>query len=722
MGCSCCWFQEEGHTIGWDLLQSENTGMAGKIPFTPDYFMMYRDQWPFGRGGGLGLAMYALVIASVSVNVTDTQFTYNTAQYGGGMLVHFHSYYPQYNLLNIERCVFDNNTAMFNGGGLSLHAYLYYIENGNHSLDNIWSLTDTNFTANVARWGGGMAFHSPYTNVPFLSLLIERCTWISNLFHVGAAAAGFMRTVDQSEIGRYEPRIVISNGLFQYNEAVLTPFNTSVKHVSGIVYTEGIPLHFHGNTQFLYNTAAALCVSDTGANFSGQAFFIGNVGFNGGALFMAGLSWLGLTDGVQIEFVDNTAFESGGALYYNFPAAVAMNTTKWCFIRYSQLNNVNEPLSQWNISVSFHGNSALNAGSAVYISNTEGCDWPNDNVTLFPGPNNKPSKFLFTGKQSRAAGTVHMISSAPFTMTLNFSENNEIMTNSDGFKYVNVMPGQNLNLTIIVHDQLQLPVKTFLSIKCSLASKYKQQKFFGDICLSGSGYDYGIVHSIRMVPSGDPLVNFALRGPRYPRDEQFVLIFTTVESAAVTLPLMVNFTACKPGYLYQLDTKICDCHDSDNNGNLFICYQDKMNYVPCLLNNYWYGHIQTAENTTVSIYHRCLPGRCTEQTNSTLCGDSAMYYAISQDYMCSNGLTGPLCSTCPQNLSLTYNAYGCSECSASQKFFLVLLILLECVFVVAAVVVFLKLNVKVSTASVRIGLWSHLLLQCVTFPPTRQSS
>ena len=50
-----------------------------------------------------------------------------------------------------------------------------------------------------------------------------------------------------------------------------------------------------------------------------------------------------------------------------------------------------------------------------------------------------------------------MISSAPFTMTLNFSENNEIMTNSDGFKYVNVMPGQNLNLTIIVHDQLQLP-------------------------------------------------------------------------------------------------------------------------------------------------------------------------------------------------------------------------------------------------------------------------
>ena len=200
------------------------------------------------------------------------------------------------------------------------------------------------------------------------------------------------------------------------------------------------------------------------------------------------------------------------------------------------------------------------------------------------------------------------------------------MTNSDGFKYVNVMPGQNLNLTIIVHDQLQLPVKTFLSIKCSLASKYKQQKFFGDICLSGSGYDYGIVHSIRMVPSGDPLVNCALRGPRYPRDEQFVLIFTTVESAAVTLPLMVNFTACKPGYLYQLDTKICDCHDSDNNGNLFICYQDKMNYVPCLLNNYWYGHIQTAENTTVSIYHRCLPGRCTEQTNSTLCGDSAMYY------------------------------------------------------------------------------------------------
>ena len=682
--------------------ENNNTG-AGNIPVTPDYIIMYRDQWPFGRGGGLGLALYSAIIFNISVNISDTRFIMNTAQYGGGMMVHFHPYYPQYNRLNIERCVFDGNTAMFNGGGLDLHAYLYYdaFDDSSASLDNIWSLTDTILSSNTAKWGGGMAFHSPFTNVPFLSLSLERCNWTNNSFHVGAAAAGFMRTIDQAMIGRYEPHVEINDGIFQYNQAVLKPFNTSLKHVSGVVYTEGIPLHFYGNSQFLKNTAAALCVSDTGANFTDQAVFIGNVGFNGGALFMAGLSWLGLTYGVQIEFINNTAFESGGAIYYEFPGAVAMDTTKWCFIRYSEFGNVHDQLSQWNVNVSFHGNSALNAGSAVYISNTEGCDWPNDTMTLFPQhDNNKPSKFLFTGNQSNAADSIKMISSAPINMTL-LSDNKEISTNPEGFKYIRVMPGQNLDLTIMVYDQQQQPVKTFLSIKCSLVNKYQQQKFFGDICLSGSAYDYGIVGNVRMLPSNIQLMNFALNGPRYPRDEHFVLIFTTVESAAVTIPLMIGFTDCKPGYLYTEKTNTCECYDSDKDGNLFICYRDSMiTAVPCLLNNYWYGHIQTFENRTVPIYHRCLPGRCSTDQSNTSCGGSEMYYTINRNYSCSNGLTGPLCSTCPQNLSLTYNAYGCSKCTIAQKLLLVLLILLECVFVVAAVVVFLKFNVKVSTASV----------------------
>ena len=674
-----------------------NIGNSDKVYTpTPDYLLRFRDHWPFGGGGGMVIAMHSMEMYNVTFNIVDTRFVNNTAQYGGGMQVHYRVFLFDLTWLNVERCVFTGNTALFNGGGLGLHSYIYYSQDDNVSLNNTLTLTNTNFTNNTAKWGGGIAFAAPFTTVDYLTFLMNGCIWIGNTFQVGAAAIGIMRIDDQYQRGICEPYVLITNGFFSGNKAILKPHNESLKHVSGVVYTEGISMHFHGNTQFLSNVAAALCVSNAGANFSDHVIFRRNVGYNGGAMYMTGISWLGLTAGVQVEFANNTAFESGGALYYQFPAPIAMDTAKWCFIRYSDPEKDKHlHLWNWNVSVTFHDNSALNAGDDVYISNAEGCDWPNDNITIFPISNDKPSVFKFGCNDT---DNVHMIATMPHNMTFE----GDVSLNDQNFHQITIRPGEYFNLKVMVYDRLNQTVNTFLSVKCNFVSDYQQQNLHDDICLKGSGYSFGIENEIRMVPSGLVLKNFRLTGPQILKGKEFVLIFTTVESAAVTLPLVINFTACSPGYVY-IDN-MCQCHDVDGDGNFFICMQIGLNPVPCLLKNFWYGSIFVDNETntsTIPVYHRCLPGRCSTDDLQN-CSTSVLYYSINGSNLCPHNLTGPLCSTCPpnSNLSLSYNAYSCYKCDAGEKAGLVFLILFECVFVVGVVVLFLKLNVKVSTASV----------------------
>ena len=98
---------------------------------------------------------------------------------------------------------------------------------------------------------------------------------------------------------------------------------------------------------------------------------------NGGAIALSGKAWITLTENVRVQFIHNSAYEYGGAIYYVPPAPLNMNTSESCFVWYEAVGNIDVPIQYWEVNVTFVGNVAYQSGDAAYVSNPQQCAWPN---------------------------------------------------------------------------------------------------------------------------------------------------------------------------------------------------------------------------------------------------------------------------------------------------------------------------------------------------------
>uniref|UniRef100_A0A1X7T5B3 Uncharacterized protein n=1 Tax=Amphimedon queenslandica TaxID=400682 RepID=A0A1X7T5B3_AMPQE len=511
------------------------------------YAGLQREQhWPFGKGGGLG-------------------------------------------------CDFIENHGLINGGGLDLDFNVLYhtIHHDllqNQTFRNHLRVGYSNFSSNIAYWGGGVSLVLYPTNVSYLITDFNSSKWNSNKHIGGAGAVGIFKKERPEENLLIVPKVTFTNCIIHATEA-----NRNFSMIPCSLYSESIPLLFYGFNLFTSNRASALCLSDTGAMFFNFIYFSHNTGLNGGALFLTGKSYMTVSNNVHIEFNNNSA-RLGGAIYYLAPIPLEMNTSGSCFVWYHQEGNFNTPSKYWRVNVTFSGNVATQGGDAVFISNPKNCQWPNEPSLFDP---NRTEIFDYS-RQPQNSPT-HVISTPPQSMyiTGNVVEQEQCFTsmiansidNTSVIFHHYMMPGHILGIKVHALDYFNQSVSTVLSIECHNAIDYI---FSPDICNETSFNIDG-----RLAQSNTSINNI-ITGPQ---NEDFVLLFRTYDPISIVIPVHVHLTNCCFGYKY-IDNNKCRCgYDlTSSTGSVgpVACIVNATkspdvdpasSTIPCVKRHYWAGSL-----------------------------------------------------------------------------------------------------------------------------------
>jgi hypothetical protein len=276
-----------------------------------------------------------------------------------------------------------------------------------------------------------------------------------------------------------------------------------------------------------------------------------------------------------------------------------------------------------------------------------------------------------------------------------------------------MMPGDGLpEVMIIALDDLQQSVPVIISVNCYSYDKYLNLTVAKDVCHNNSVFN---INGSRLIESKSLLKDLIITGPRNRSD--LMIIFRTLQPVSVVLPLHIILTNCNYAFYYDPNGKRCRC--SDANPDVILCVTSPTFTVPtpCGRNRYWFGPLPSGSNSAnnsdynsddqIMVYQFCHTGKCSNNDSNDSndkCLDRQYIPVKSSDDLCKKNLTGPLCSMCEDKF-LTYNSYSCvDECTVGHKIGLIILMFVECFFIVGVILVFLKLNIRISTA----GFYSFL--------------
>ena len=593
------------------------------------------DHVSFGRGGGLSVFFKGNSSLS-SIFVIHCHFIGNQAVYGGGAFVELQdSCYN--NKVLFELCSFDSNQATQQGGGLRVNFSPSISSKGPQVSDmhhNNISIFINAFVNNEAHTsGGGMFFGATRENSssPTNKLTIEYGKWNGNIAPIGSAI---------SMIGWHEVThdgAIIAPVLEQCSFDSNRP--PSIDHSirdeqsvgKGTVYLDSIPIQFSASAVFTNNRHTAIAGANTGIHFKNSANykFVNNSARQGGAIALLGNAFFVLDQVTTMEFINNTAYYLGGAIYATSLTGQDSISSGNCFIRYYDL--MKDPY-KWDVNFRFINNTAMGKPNAIYTSSPQPCLWgrafgpphddQNDMSAVFCWNNASLSKKKWDYGNNECGDE---IMSAPSKFGINNKPTVEISLN-------NVIPGRwnNFNLTIL--DDFGRDVSNYTVFAAQSLSPY--------VILSDHSHYLAhnsiLLHQLnRDVKSGT------------------VALQTVNTPNPIMATLNVTFMECPPGFKLIQGQCTCVANDYDNK---LVCDTNAVPVHSDIVRGYWIGHspfdnmtVVMAlcrfcfhENNTVSVesFHDVQHKLChTVNRNGTLCSkciDGYCFAVNSESYDCIN--------------------------------------------------------------------------------------
>ena len=403
------------------------------------------------------------------------------------------------------------------------------------------------------------------------------------------------------------------------------------------------------NSTFSNNEGASLYLLITNLQLMGNILFINNTANSGAAMYFEEVHFIS-SDSTDVRFINNTAVQRGGALYFNLVT-----------------DNCNVFTTPFNAS--FINNSANIAGNSIYFSIPLGCQiLTNSSDTL---------SFLYVllklnysqsiqSKFSPVVTSPNSVKLYPSAISINNSSNNYIYTIEDS-----KMLGEPIQFTASVLDyfnNITEPVLFF--VKCITCDD--------DYILST--YQI-IVHNQTLnelkvfstVPS-DVVSNTNI----------LITMLSTLSPVykSISVSLSIELLSCRTGYIFDKSQKQCICypysdivHCGDNSSEIKITY--------------WIGFL-TKQHYTSSIcpYNYCNFAKRTET--------SPGYYNLP-DNQCNSHRTGVACGGCKSGYTLAYDSPECinkHKCSAGMICLVVVLTIFYWVAIVAVVFTLMYFSFK----------------------------
>ena len=691
----------------------------------------YREFWPFGSGGGMAM-IFRGNFQSNTILIDENIFQDNMATEGGGMALQLY-FQPEENSVVMNNSNFTGNHADDSGGGLRLG--LVFTETGNlfksegqsstvraesfyatppssssvypnESSVNRILMNNIRFLSNTAfSWGGGMSAYSSMNSAKNFDLNMTMCTWTNNSASVSAAALGLTRWQEQAKFTAEQMNATsvfpfCSDCTFQLNK-IKTYTNQSYRVGYGTVFLQGIPMAFH-SASFINNSESALCISSTFAQFSGVSFFIYNSGFVGGGIYMLGMSHILLTPHVNVIFINNTAFQHGGGLFYMFPPPLSLSSFGNCFIKYKSSSGTDVDYKDWTARVIFVYNSAIQGGNDVYVSTPSQCTFNNSKNPF----NIHSSKPVFIYNISKASDVEKAVNTPPYCIKFKLN-----ITNGTWYTY-EVQPGAFFNISLQVLDFFSRSTVAIVSIRCHTIEDYNNYHFNHDRCIDGNFSLPGGSGTSREFTVKDSLNSLQLMGME---GSQIVLVLKTSGLQPVVVPLLVKLKKCDFGYLFDESTKSCKCFAEKLESTDVLCYASSNEEQVCIRNGYWFGEVANTADGLVYGVQTCTADTCRD--DCTQCGHLSGWCVLPahSDKFCESGRGGALCSQCQDNLTLSYDSFYCVACSPGKTVGLVLVFIAYWAAVLVEVMIIMKLDFRIGSGATYCFLYYFSVVQYVLY-------
>ena len=628
------------------------------------------EYWPYGKGGGMAIALRGRSRGNVIVmtytdgfDASSSAFSQNVADLGGSLSVEFLDEASGNNFIWLGPAGVSLSSAEIGGAvHLSVGVWLQRSKGGTNSF----LLRDVAITNNRASWGGGFTLFNLPSSDGSTIVSFQNCSWHLNSAKTGADAVGISQL---STTGISGMIIVFSNCNFRENDfvqsagSVLTYENTpGFTHCS--ISTDGLALVLDTVT-ISDSSGPGLCVSAAIVHMKGNVQFVSN-GLRtrpvcGGGLLLQSSSSVVLSKGVELLFENNTALYYGGGVYYGGLSTTLPRGGQ----RYSQSTCVFDyedalvPVEEWSTSthVVFSNNQIADsrgAGRGMYLAGVVDDQCKNAMANITKG--SPQEDFASTGTSVQLHFPAERIGPNTYKME--------------------VMYGQYLTLNATATDYYDNVVEMMLRL-VSLDPKTMQP------VLSINGLTSLVVRD------GPVYTNTFLQSSNG-MSEVYLLLTDLVNTYSF---IHISFIT-RLGFVFDSSRQIYSCFASEH----MICNRTTLEV--CIQKGYWYGELQM-ENKTMNTIAPCPPNLCEYTGNrcNAACDDINSFCLLSgnQDNQCTNNRGGVLCSKCRHNYSFTFDATQCvpsQTCSALHTLLFTVCIVLFWVAIGAFTMMILKLNMK----------------------------
>ena len=601
-----------------------------------------------GRGGGLNV-LFRGKAAHNRVELNRCRFKNNSAIWGGGLKVIFlDEVYG--NTFTAQECVLEKNVCSKRGGGGADVGYIYFLPHSIYPRENKVNFSNCNFTDNQALFGGGLAFFSSSGTLENLnnSATFGGCKWTHNRARFGSAVDVSTHSWKTSVNMGYLPTLQFRDSLFWENYVINIgrqhDLYSFYKRGNGAFLSTELTISFAGTVNFTNNNGSALFLISSVAVFQPHthALFHNNSGFNGGAIAVIGFSYLTLNNDMSIILTNNSAVRCGGAIYSYSIDKHDYVSSRSCFINSERVYS-NEYLL--NTSVVFENNSAGQVGSGA---STYHCGHAIFATTLLPC-------FYACTKNT---STEKVDREETFACYGNFTFNER--EGADGYEVMtsgaNFMPNcdnttQLLPIKVIPNKKEALPVTLLDNL---------QQRVNADVFIDATE-DSRSLHKVEVERSYTYLSDNRTVVYGYPGDTAYITL-TKMSTPQNIISLKLEVQQCPPGFVNLNAKCICSVGTKSFYSPVYACDNDE--FVAKARHGYWIGYVG-GETEDHLMYSYCPNRQCFHSLAPQ--HSHSLTHSASKDLLnqlvCGNESTDILCGSCQEGYSASYHSSDTGLCT-----------------------------------------------------------
>ena len=378
-----------------------------------------------GRGGGLSIVLREGAANNI-VQLSGVRLERNTAQYGGGLYLALYGNTIN-NTIAIDSCDVMGNKAILSvvdivtssgGGGIFV---AFPPSKSMSSMSNAINISTTQFTSNVASYGGGFGVEI-HNELPSNSLLVENCTFRYNSALQGSSAYFYQDSNRYLSMDTMITKTTFSNG--QCSASIITQFALPC---SGNVYLQRYSLLLNDTIILRDNGLSGLTMSSSHVELlpGTQLHFINNTALEGAGLHLVDCSAVTVSNNSAIYFDSNNAAMKGGAIHAE-NCGINQNGGSQCFVRHG---NKDLHPDNWEVNFTFVNNTASGIKNSIHVNSIRPCIWTGRNY--FVEQTFCWKRWSYDGQEGRCLSQL---------------QSDPAFVNTSAIGNITVFPGETINL------------------------------------------------------------------------------------------------------------------------------------------------------------------------------------------------------------------------------------------------------------------------------------